>query len=180
MSVAATVGVSVPIVMILEDGNDSQFPVAEIYAPGGTTPLDTLDLEHKARGRYEAEYTPTDVGVLSSVFIVYADAGRTIENIYYTREVEQIFVTASGIDDLAAKLIRVLGLVHENAFIDNTVHDSFGQLVAARVRIFDSKAHVELATDGGSETLGLIATYQIETTYESDCRMGSYRVKRVS
>jgi len=166
--------------MILEDGNASQFPRAEIYAPGGTTPIAVLNLGHKARGRYEAEYTPTFVGVLSSVFIVYSDTDHTIENITYTREVEQIFVTASGIDDLAAKLVRILGLVHENAFIDDTVHDATGQLLSARVRIFDSKEHVELATDGGTETDGLVATYQIETTYENDCRMGTYRVKRVS
>jgi len=180
MSVPATVGTAVPIVMILDDGNTTQFPQAEVYAAGGTVPLTTLDLLHKARGRYEASYTPSTVGVLSTVFIVYSDSGHTIENISYTREVEQIFVTQSGIDDLASTLIRILGLVHENAFIDNTTHDAFGQLVAARVRVFDSRTNVEAATDGGSETTGLVATYQIETTYENECRMGTYRMKRVS
>ena len=179
MSVPATVGTAVPIVMILEDGNVTQHPQAEVYAVGGVSPLATLDLVHTARGRYEASYTPAAVGVLSAVFIVYADVGHSIENIVYTREVEQIFVTQSGIDDLAAKLVRILGLVHENAFIDNTTHDPFGQLLTARVRLFDSKVNVEAATDGGSETTGLVATYQIETTYENECRMGTYRVKRV-
>jgi len=179
MSVPATVGVAVPIVMVLEDGNTSMYPQAEIYAAGGTAPITTLDLPHKAKGRYEASWTPPSVGVYSALFITYADSGHLAESIVYTREVEQVFVSQENVDDLAAKIVRILGLVHENAFIDNTVHDSFGQLVAARVRLFDSKAHVELATDGGSETLGLIATYQIETTYENECRMGTYRVKRV-
>lgn len=179
MSVPATVGTPVPIVMVLEDGNTSMFPQAEIYAAGGTVPITTLDLNHKAKGRYEASWTPPSAGVFSALFLVYADAGHTIESIVYTREVEQVFASSSNLDDLAAKLIRILGLVHENAFIDNTVHDAFGSLTSARVRIFDSKEHVELATDGGTETLGLVATYQIETTYENECRMGTYRVKRI-
>ena len=179
MSAVYSVGDTVPLAMLLEDGNESQFPQAEIYAAGGTTPLTTLDLVHKARGRYEANYLLDTAGVFTAVFITYADSGHTVENISYSREQEQLVVTQYGIDDLAIKLIRVLGLVHENAFIDNTVHDPFGQLVAARVRIFDSKEHCEAATDGGSETLGLIATYEIATTYESQGRMGTYRMKKV-
>ena len=77
-------------------------------------------------------------------------------------------------------LLRVLGMVHENAFIDNTIHDIDGQLIAARVRIFDSKANVELATDGGAETTGLIAVYEMSTVYESKGQMGNYRMKRIS
>lgn len=165
--------------MVLEDGNSSMYPQAEIYAAGGTVPITTLDLLHKAKGRYEASWTPATVGVYSALFITYSDSGHLVESIVYSREIEQVFVSQENVDDLAAKIVRILGLVHENAFIDNTVHDSFGQLVAARVRLFDSKANVELATDGGSETTGLIATYQIETTYENECRMGTYRVKRV-
>jgi hypothetical protein len=180
MSVPATVGVPVPIAMVLEDGNTSMYPQAELYETGADTPILVLDLAHKAKGRYEANWTPEAVGVYAAVFIVYSDAPHTIESIVYTREIEQVFVTASSIDDLAAKLIRILGLVHENAFIDNTVFDSFGSLTAARVRIFNSKEHVEAATDGGTETVGLLATYQIETTYENECRMGTYRVKRIS
>lgn len=179
MSVSATVGTAVPIAMVLEDGDETQYPRAFIYAQGGTTPVATLDLGHKALGRYEADWTPSVAGVFAAVFIVYSDALHTVESIVYTREIEQVFVTQDGIDDLAAKIARILGLVHENAFIDNTVHDALGSLVAARIRIFDSKANVEAATDGGSETTGLIATYEIETTYEADCRMGSYRVKKV-
>lgn len=179
MSAVYSVGDVVPFALLLEDGNETQFPQAEIYAAGGTTPLATLSLVHKARGRYEANYTLTTAGVFTTVFITYADSGHTVENITYSREQEQLIVSQYGIDDLAVKLIRVLGLVHENAFIDNTVHDAFGQLVAARVRIFDSKANCEAATDGGSETTGLIATYEIESTYEAQGRMGTYRMKKV-
>lgn len=179
MSAVYSVGDIVPLALLLEDGNETQYPQAEVYAAGGTAPLATLDLVHKARGRYEANYTLTTAGVLTVVFITYADSGHTIENITYSREQEQLVITQYGLDDLAVQLIRVLGLVHENAFIDNTVHDAFGQLVAARVRIFDSKANAEAATDGGSETTGLVATYEISTVYESQGRMGSYRMVKV-
>lgn len=180
MSVPATVGTAVPLAMILEDGNVAQFPQAEIYAAGGTLPLSVLDLVHKAQGRYEASWTPPLVGVYAAIFIVYSDAAHTIENIVYTREIEQIFATSASMDDLAAMIARVLGLVHENAFIDETVFDAFGQLETCRIRIYDSKEHVELATDGGSETLGLVASYYMEADYRAAGRLKTYRYKRVS
>jgi len=179
MTVPATIGVSIPIAMILADGDTSQYPQAEIYATGGTTPLTVLDLVHKAKGRYEANWTPSAVGVYSSIFIIYSDSGHTIESLAYTREIEQIFVTASSIDDLATKIARVLGLLHENAFIDNTVFDAFSQLLSCRIRIFDSKTNAEAATDGGSETAGLIATYSMDATYEATGRLGTYRYLKV-
>ena len=179
MALPVTVGSAVPIVMILEDGAEDQYPQAEIYAGGGTTPLATLNLEHKAKGRYEATWTPSSAGVYTAHFIVYTDALRTIESIVYTREAEQMVVTINDTDDIALMMVRVLGLVHENVFIDNTVHDASGQLVSARVRVFSSKTYVEFATDGGNETAGLVATYEMSTVYESEGLMGSYRMKRI-
>ena len=179
MTLPVTVGVSVPVVMILEDGAEDQYPQAEIYAAGGVTPLATLDLLHKVKGRYESSWIPTATGVYTAHFIVYSDAGHLVESIVYTREVEQMVVTVNDTDDIALMMVRVLGLVHENVFIDNTVHDVDGQLVAARVRIFATKAYVELATDGGGETAGLMATYEMSTVYEGQGLMGSYRMKRI-
>jgi hypothetical protein len=179
MALPAKVGTAVPIVMIMEDGVQNQYPQAEIYAGGATTPLAVLDLAHKSKGRYENNWTPSTTGVYTAHFIVYSDPSHTTENVAYTREAEQLIVTENDADDLALMMVRVLGLVHENVFIDNTVHDVDGQLVAARVRIFDSKANVEAATDGGSETTGLVATYEMYTVYENKGLMGSYRMKRV-
>ncbi len=178
MTVPASVGDPVVLVLVLEDGNTGMYPQAEIYETGSATPLDVIDLDHRAKGRYEGTWTPTDVGTYSALFITYADAAHTVESLMYSREGELIAVTMSHIDDLAAKLIRVLGLVHENAFIDNTEWDINGQMLAARVRIFDSKANAMAATDGGSETTGLIAIYAIESTYEALGRMRQYRMVR--
>jgi len=152
--------------LILTDGNEAMYPRAFIYAQGSATPTTTVDLVHKAQGRYYAAWTPVTTGVFTAVFIVYADAGHTIESIMYGRSMEQIQVAQTAMDDLATLLTRVLGLVHENVFIDNTTYVS-GILTAARLRIFNSRATCEAATDGGSETGGLVATYAIAAATEA-------------
>lgn len=175
MSVPAKVGESIPLVMILEDGNEAQYPQAEIYAPGGVTPLAVLDLEHRVKGRYEGSWTPASVGPFAAHFFVYADAGHTVENITYVRAVEQIFVSHSDIDDLAAAVVRLLGLNHENAFIDNTVFDVMNQLIGCRIRLFDSKTNAEAAQDGDAYVTGLIATYTMEAVHEGAGKLKTYR-----
>jgi hypothetical protein len=176
MTIPAIVGQAVTLAEILEDGNESVYPQAEIYSPGSSTPIISVDLDHIAKGRYEGQWTPTTIGTYVVLFIVYSDIARTIENIVYTREAEQIFVSQSGVDDLASAITRILGLTHENAFIDNTTYDINDQLLQARIRIFESRASAQAATDGGSETIGLLATYNMETTYEAFNRMGTYRM----
>ena len=178
MSVPAKIGEPIPLVMILEDGNESQFPQAEIYLPGGTSPVAVVDLDHKVKGRYEGLWTPTAVGAFSAQFFVYSDSAHTIENIVYVRAVEQIFVSESDVDDLAAGIVRLLGLHRENVFIDNTVFDVFNQLIGCRIRLFDSKDNAEAATDGGSEATGLIATYTMEAEHEGAGKMKSFRQVR--
>jgi len=65
-------------------------------------------------------------------------------------------------------ILRTLGLLHENSYLDNTVYDENKNLLTARRRCFDSKANKDAATYGGSETTGLIATYTIEASYNDD------------
>jgi len=183
MSVPAKVGDAVPLVMILEDGNELQHPQAEIYAPGGTSPIATVDLPHKVKGRYEGSWTPSAVGAYSAQFFTYSDAAHTIENIVYVRAVEQIFVSQSDVDDLAAGILRLLGLHRENCFIDNTEFDVFNQLISCRVRLYDSKANAEAAQDGDippAGTTGLIATYTMEAEHEGAGKMKSFRQVRDS
>jgi hypothetical protein len=79
------------------------------------------------------------------------------------------------LDVLHELVLRALGLSQENVFIDNTVYDDDSQLLTSRVRIFDTKAHCELATDGGSETDGLLATYTQTTDWETINEFQFYR-----
>jgi hypothetical protein len=178
MALPATVGDPVPIVLILEDGVETRYPQAEVYEPGGVAPIQTIDLPHKAKGRYEGSFTPSAANIYTLHFFIYADAGHTVEDITYTRSVDQIVATESNVDDLAAGIVRILGLVHENVFIDKTIHDANGQLLEARVRVFDSAANVPTVPEG-AETVGLIATYQMRTVYEGVGLMGHYKMEKV-
>jgi len=74
--------------------------------------------------------------------------------------------------------IRLIGLNHENSYIDNTEHDDYMQIISARVRVFDSKANAEAAQDGDNYSTGLLETYTAETEWESPGRMKSYRFVR--
>ena len=78
--------------------------------------------------------------------------------------------------DMVAKMLRVLGLNHENAFIDNMVLDADNQLTSARIRIYDSKANADAATDGDNYTTGLIASYTMESSYTAVGKPDTYRV----
>jgi len=77
---------------------------------------------------------------------------------------------------------RALGLIHENIYIDETVYDLDSQLTAARVRLFDSAADVDLATDGGQPPPGgtdpqHFAAYTITTVWEGVNRYQIFKQK---
>lgn len=176
MSIPATVGGSVTLAMVLSDGTTGRYPQAEIY--DGASLEATIDLIDLGQGRYEGSWTPTAVGAFTALFNVYNDAGHTVQltPLIYSREIEQVFVALSSTDDLAASIARILGLVHENAFIDNTVYDANSMLLSGRIRIFDSKASAQAATKGGVGEAGTTAEYTIEADYAGPGNMETYRM----
>lgn len=176
MSIPAKVGEVVPLVLVTPDGNTTVYPQAEVYAAGGTVPLATIDLDHKAKGRYEGEWTPTSAGAYTAHFIVYADAGHSVEYIRYTREAEQIFATTSDVDDLASEIVRLLGLNLENTFIDNCTYDPNDMLTAGRLRVFDTKANAQAATEGGVGEAGELAEYTVESVHYGPNRLRTMRM----
>lgn len=108
-------------------------------------------------GEYKVSWTPDSVGF----WMVEVD-------INYNKDVwvGDYDVVSAEAEDLESMIRRILGLGHENIFIDNTIYDSNAQLVSARTRIFDTKAHCDAATDGGSEIEGLIASYLLTTQWD--------------
>jgi hypothetical protein len=52
-------------------------------------------------------------------------------------------------------VVRTLGLSHSNIFIDQTVYDSFGNLIGARVRIYSDALSV-------GTNVNIIETYKID------------------
>jgi len=81
-------------------------------------------------------------------------------------------IEASSILAKQAELIRALGLIHENHYIDQTVYDTYqGQplLTSARIRLYGVKASV--GTDAN-----VIASYGITSTWQNN-EMQTYRVE---
>jgi hypothetical protein len=176
MSIPAKQGEAVTLAMVLSDGATGLYPQAEIY--DGASLETTIDLADLGQGRYEGSWVPGAVGAFTALFNVYNDATHTVQltPLIYSREIEQVFVTLSSTDDLAANIARILGLVHENAFIDNTIYDANAMLLSGRIRIFDSKANVQAATKGGIGEAGTVAEYTIEADYAGPGKMDTYRM----
>jgi len=177
-TIPITIGEAARLALVLEDGDTAQFPQVNIYEPGNATPLATLDLDHTAEGYYESSYTPASIGPYNAVYTVYTDVGHTTPSTKYSKELDQIIVRqdiASIIEEIHEKVTILLGLNEENYFIDNTEYDDCCQVVTSRIRVFDTPGNCNAATDGGTETTGLLATYQVTVDYEGPAKMKTYR-----
>lgn len=95
----------------------------------------------------------------SSVKQVFTRVGAPV-GASVSADVAAVKGDTSSIPAMAVQLTRALGLMHENAVIDNTVFDGSNNLTAARMRLYNSKANALLAGGGG-----LVATYTITATY---------------
>lgn len=73
---------------------------------------------------------------------------------------------------------RALGLLHNNALVDRQLYDQYSQLTGARIRVFDTAAHVP-ATPGGGETIGLVHEYEVEAEWSGPGIATSYAVRKV-
>ena len=129
-----------------------------VWKDGVESALSVAVAEIGSSGEYKISFTPDAEGVWSvNVFIDYNKDWWGAEYV----------ASAGDLADVYEMVRRLLGLSHENIFIDETEYDADGQLVTARVRLFDSKANCDAATDGGTETTGLIATYALQTDWEA-------------
>lgn len=79
---------------------------------------------------------------------------------------------------MGASIARVLGLLHFNSMVDSQQYDVNGQLIAARLRVFDSVVNMPIAP-GGSETVGLIQEYAIAAEYSGLNNLTNYTLKLV-
>lgn len=88
------------------------------------------------------------------------------------------FVPADSLHNLRSDILRVLGLLHHNAVLDNQAYDEHGQMTSARLRVFELKSQVP-STPGGSETTGLLHEYNIEAVYDGAGVVKLYRLLRI-
>ncbi len=83
------VGDAVPIALQIADGNEIQFPQAEVYDNNGLH-LITLSLSHSGDGLYQPStpYLMPNKFFIQVVYIVYSNAGHTTESLVYLRDVD--------------------------------------------------------------------------------------------
>lgn len=166
-----------------------------VWRDGSPYPLAVTVTEEDSSGEYVIGYVPPVDGYWKiEIFVNYnkeiwvseAIAGDgSLASIYDT--LQQIMDGGTGLFDPAsdslymtsADLTRVLGLLHHNAILDNQQYDPNSQLISARLRVFDTAAHVP-SVPGGSETLGLLHEYTIESEWGGLAEASRYALKRVS
>jgi len=83
-----------------------------------------------------------------------------------------------GPQTIMGQLELVKGLLHHNSIVDNHTYDGNGNLLTARVRVFDDPGNVPSAP-GGSETTGLIAEFAIDAAHAGPGVNTSFRLTRV-
>lgn len=73
---------------------------------------------------------------------------------------------------LDALINRVLGLVHENTYLDQCVYDVRGNMTSGRIRIYSVAGSVGTVND-------VLATYTVTSTYAANGNLTSFKVVKV-
>lgn len=120
----------------LVPGIDTSSFVVHVYNPSGTDVESTVGIgfTELGDGNYKYSFTPDVNGVWYVVVIhpIYFPWAKTDDVVVDTADMTEIYETVR----------RTLGLVHHNMYIDNPTYDEFGNMVAARVRIYSDAASV--------------------------------------
>ena len=136
-------------------------------------------------GLYEYLFEQDLIG-LEQVYLIHfrntaPPVGMAVEEHIVTNEIyipkTQPEPVTIGPQSIMGQLELVKGLLHHNAMLDNQTYVG-GQLSSARLRVFDTAAHVP-TTPGGSETLGLLAQFAIESAYDISGLNNKFTLKRV-
>lgn len=112
-------------------------------------------------GHYRLSFVPNGVGTWypTAVHPLYFPWSKT----------GSLQVFANDFDTIAVIIERILGLVQENFFIDQTTFDENGCMITGRIRTYDNAADVGTGS-------GVIETYCIEASYDAEGRMETYKV----
>lgn len=146
----------------LVDGDFSKELLKDKGASG-----DSITITEKGNGYYYIDFTPTGSGIYS-----WKVTHATYEpNGWY----DFYRIVGSNTDDIAttqtaheAIINRIVGLVQENSYIDNTSYDANGNLTSARIRTYTGSDDVGTGSN-------VLATYQMTSTY-SGSLMSSYKL----
>lgn len=163
--ITANLNESVPLQILAADGRTDLYGQVRVYTPSGT-PVATINLTHLNEGLYSGNWVPNIEGYYSYVGELYFDSGHA-QDAGYERSGDIIDVST-----LKTNILRILGLHHENAVIDQQVYDGAGNLTSARVRCYDSKPNAQ-----GAGLTGLQFIYAVSASYTNG-QLSNYTMTR--
>ncbi len=145
------------------DNLDSTSIITYLYNPINNEVSNDINMGfyNLGNGDYRITYIPNMVGnwFLKITNNVYFPIGKS--------NVTQVF--ENDFDSITDILIRILGLVQENFYIDNNIYDNDSNLIGSRIRIYSNKDDV--GTDNN-----VISEYIMEAIYDENGNMESYKV----
>jgi YD repeat-containing protein len=127
---------------------------AYIYDPNGNNITSSVNpfFTELGDGNYKLTFTPNVNGIwyVNVTHPEYFPWGKN----------DDINVNEADLTDVYEIVRRTLGLVHHNMYIDDPTYDEYGNMIGARVRIYDDSVNVGTST-------GVIETYKIEADSEA-------------
>ena len=162
----ATLNESVPLQVLASDGRADLYARAFLYFNAAL--VTSFDLTNIGNGLYGTTWTPDTEGYYSVIYQLFLDAGFTVAG-DYDLESETVEVCSDK-----TNLLRILGLLHQDAVFDNQTYDGEGNFTGGRLRCYDSKAN---ALSAG--LTGLLFTYTITASYTGG-QLSSYRITKES
>jgi len=159
----ATLQEAVPLQVLAADGRTDLYAKVKLYS--GDTPLVSLDLTHIDGGLYGTTYTPDAEGWLSAVYQLFEDSARTVPA-DYDLESETIEVSSDK-----TNILRILGLLHHNAIVDEQAYNQAGKLTSARVRAWRTTAGMEI-----QDPSELLFVWRVLGVYTNG-RLTDFRIK---
>ena len=150
----------------LISGIDTTAFTVYVYDPSGSEVSGSVSgsFVELGDGNYKYIFTPNSNGVWYAVV--------THPNYFPWGKTDDIYVDTSDLSGIYEIVRRTLGLVHHNFYIDQATYDEYGNMISARVRIYDSAANVGTAS-------GVIETYML-TADATECGQFSYWKQVVS
>lgn len=163
--IRATLGEVVPLQVQAGTGQGDLYGRVKVYDGTGSLYL-TDSLTHIENGLYGTTHTFNIEGHYTAVYQLFLDASFI--------NVSDFDIEAEAIEANSDKtnIVRILGLTHDNVYIDNHTFDLQGNLLTSRVRHYNTKANAD-----AHGALGLVNTWQITATYTGE-RLDTYLVTR--
>jgi hypothetical protein len=163
---------SLPTCEVFEDENDSEILIPIVTKRVGKIGNYRVSIEATIGNGFE-------IGKSYNTII-----SATVNNISAKSRIESFVLDSKRINDLNdisgggltveqdAILRRALGLGMENYRIFSPVYDTNGNMTTATIKIYPS------ASDCDADT-NVTATYTVTSTYDSNHRMATYKVKKI-